>query len=155
MQQIGTNKGTLKALQNIHRAMLLGMVLFSAIVFFLNYSGNFSPALKEYDKILQVISILLALAGFSLGNFLFKKKILQLRQSANDLKTKQSAFYAASILQWALIEGPALFAVTCFLLVGNYAFLALAVALMLLFAVNAPTKIKIAMLLQMNEEEIS
>jgi hypothetical protein len=155
MQQAGANKGTLKALQIIHRAMLLGIVLFSAVAFFLNYSGNFSPALQEYDQVLQVISIVLAVTGFFLGNFFFKKKIFQLRQSADDLQTKQFAFYAASILQWALIEGPALFAVICFLLVGNYAFLALAIVLMLLFVVNAPTKIKMAMLLQMNEEEIN
>jgi len=42
-----------------------------------------------------------------------------------------------------------------FLLVGNYAFLALAVASMLLFAINAPAKIKLDMLLQMDEEEIN
>jgi hypothetical protein len=48
-----------------------------------------------------------------------------------------------------------LFAIICFLLVGNYAFLALAGALMILFAINTPTKIKMAMLLQINEEDIN
>jgi hypothetical protein len=155
MQVSDKNTGTLKALQIIHRAMLLGMILFAAIAFFLNYSGNFSPALQQYDQVLQVIAIALSLGGFFTGNALFKKKIFELRASGNDLDNKLSSYRSASLSQWALLEGPALFAIICFLLVGNYAFLALAGALMILFAINTPTKIKMAMLLQINEEDIN
>ena len=155
MLEPGNNKGTLKALQIIHRAMLLGMILFASIAFFLNYSGNFPPSLQQHDQVLQVITIVLSVGGFFIGNTLFKKKIFQLRESGNDLNDKLSSYRSASLLQWALLESPALFATICFLLVGNYAFLALAAALMLLFAINAPTKIKIAMLLQVSEDEIN
>jgi len=147
------NTGYLKALQIVHRAMLLGMILFAAISFFLSYTGNFPPSLQSYNEVFQVIAVLLSLAGFFLGNFLFKKKILSLRE-LNNLTSKLSGYRAASLIQWALLEAPALFAVICFLLVGNFAFLALAAALVLLFVINAPSKIKIAMLLQVREEDI-
>ncbi len=155
MKVTDNNTGTFKALQIIHRAMLLGMILFAAIAFFLNYSGNFPPALQQYDQVLQVIAIVLSIGGFFIGNALFKKKIFYLRESGVDLNNKLSGYRSASLLQWALLEGPALFTIICFLLVGNYAFLALAGALMILFAINTPTKIKMAMLLQISEEEIN
>jgi hypothetical protein len=145
--------GFFKGLQIMHRAMLSGMIVFAAIIFFLNYSGNFSPALASYNEVLQVAVVLLSLAGFFLGNFLFKKKIASVRELAV-LPYKLSVYRVASLIQWALLEVPALFAIVCFLLVGNYAFLALALALVLLFVIVGPSKIKIAMLLQVREEDI-
>ena len=155
MQEQTNNAGILKALQIIHKAMLLGMVLFATIAFFLNYSGNFPPSLQSYDKVLQVIAILLALSGFFIGNALFKKKIFQLRDSQESFENKLPVYRSACLVQWALLEAPALFSIIGFLLTGNYAFLALAGALVLLFVINTPTKIKMAMLLQVPEEEIN
>lgn len=153
--KVTDNTGTFKGMQIIHRAMLLGIILFAAIAFFLTYSGNFPPLLQQYDQGLQVAAIVLSLAGFFIGNALFKKKIFQIRSSSDSLSNKFSLYRSASLLQWALLEGPALFTIICFLLVGNYAFLALAGALMILFSINTPTKIKMAMLLQITEEEIN
>lgn len=36
-------QGTLKAMQILHRAMLLGLILFAAIAFFLVYTNRFLP----------------------------------------------------------------------------------------------------------------
>ena len=155
MQVPDKNTGTFRALQIIHRAMLLGLILFAAIAFFLNYSGNFPPALQPYDQILQVIAIVLSIGGFFIGSSLFKKKIFQLRASVENIDNKLSAYRSVSLVQWALLEVPALFAIICFLLTGNYAFLALAGPLLTLFAINAPAKIKISMLLQVSEDVIN
>jgi len=148
------NTGYFKALQIVHRAMLLGVILFATIACFLNYAGSFPPSLQSYNEALQVVAIIFSLSGFFIGNFLFKKKISGLRELNNDLPAKLSIYRSASFIQWALLEAPALFAIICFSLVGNYAFLALAAALVLLFVINAPSKIKIAMLLQVREEDI-
>ena len=155
MQNENVKRGELKSLQIIHRALLLGLVLFAAIAFYLNYSGNFITGLKSYDQPLQVIAITLSFGGFFIGSLLFKKKMQQLKDSSPELRVKLSTYRSAAIMQWALLEGPALFAIICFLLVGNYAFLALAVVFIILFAVTAPNKTKMMLLLQLTEEEIN
>jgi hypothetical protein len=155
MQVPDNNTGIFKSLQTVHRAMLLGIILFAIIAFYLNYAGSLTPALQQHDQALQVVAIVLSLSGFFIGNALFKKRIFQLRTFGGDMNNKLSTYRSVCLLQWILLEAPALFATICFLLVGNYAFLALAAALMILFAINVPTKIKMAMLLQIREEEIN
>ena len=155
MQNKNVKPEELKSLQIVHRALLLGLVLFAAIAFYLNYSGNFIAGLKSYDQPLQVIAITLSFGGFFIGSLLFKKKMQQLKDSSPELRVKLSTYRSAAIMQWALLEGPALFAIICFLLVGNYAFLALAVVFIILFAVTAPNKTKMMLLLQLTEEEIN
>jgi len=49
---------------------------------------------------------------------------------------------------------PCIFAVICFLLPDNYVLVALAVLLIVLFAMMSPTKLKIVFQLQLTEEEI-
>jgi hypothetical protein len=45
--------------------------------------------------------------------------------------------------------------IICFLLTGNYAFLTLAAVLILLFAMMAPSRVKIVFHLQLSETEIA
>lgn len=147
-------QNTLKSLQVLHKAMLLGQVLFAAVVLFLKYSGSFTSSFSHLDKTLQVFAVAISFAGFFIGSALFKKKVQQARDLSADIKTKAAAYRSASIIQWALLEAPCLFCIICFLLVGNYAFIALAAVLMFWFALNAPSKIKIMMLLRLSEEEM-
>jgi hypothetical protein len=146
--------GTLKGLQIIHKAMLLGQVVFAAVTFFLKYTESFPSTLNHLDKTLQVVAILLCFAGFFTGSSLFKKKLQEALAAFADTKTKAATYRSACIVQWALLEGPSLFCIICFLLVGNYAFLALSVALMLVFALTAPVKLKIMLQLQLSEDEM-
>jgi hypothetical protein len=69
------------------------------------------------------------------------------------VKEKFPAYRSASILQWAILDGPSLFCIICFFLTGNYAFLALSVVIMFLFTMTAPSKSKIILQLQINESE--
>lgn len=146
--------GVFKAMQLLHRALLLGQALFAMLAFYLVYSGKFEANLKNLDQVLQLIAILFSVAGFFGGSKLFKNKILEIRESAVSAKSKIDAYRIAAIIQWALLEGPSLFAIICFLITGNYAFLALSFALILVFAILAPTKIKISILLNIKEDDI-
>jgi Ni,Fe-hydrogenase I cytochrome b subunit len=146
--------GELKALLIIHRALLTGLLLFSIVAFYLVYSKTFADGFQELDKILQVIAIVLSAGGFYIGTVLFKKKLAEAKELQTGMP-KFAHYRAACILQWALIEGPCLFVIVSFLLTGNYAFLALAVVLMLLFTMMAPSKLKIAFQLQLSEQEIA
>jgi hypothetical protein len=147
-------QNTIKALQILHKAMLLGQILFAAVVLFLKFSGSFTFSLSCLDKTLQVFAVVISFAAFFIGSALFKKKVQQARDSALDVKIKADAYRSASVIQWALLEGASLFCIICFLLAGNYAFLALSAALLFWFALNGPSKIKIMLLLGLNEEEM-
>lgn len=150
------NKGNgLKALNIIHKAMLIGQIIFSGICFYLGYSGMEAAATEALDKILQVVAIAAAAAGFFIGTYLFKNKLTAIKSmETGSAAEKFNLYRAACILQWALLEGPSLFCIICFFLTGNYAFLVLAGTLIILFAMMAPTKTKVAFQTGLTEEEL-
>lgn len=139
--------GDFAALKIVHTAMLVGQVLFIAILFFMAYSKRITPLVPELDKPLQIIAVLLSAAGFFFGTNIFKKKLLAIRDEGADtaVAEKFTKYRAACIVQWAMIEGPCLFCCICFFVVGNYSSLALAIVLVLLFGLLAPVKIKAAL----------
>lgn len=145
----------LRGLIIIHKAMLIGQLIFAAVCFYLVYTKSVPTGdLEELDKILQVIAVVIAVAGFLIGTSVFKKKLLQAR-SLNTGNTSKFALYrSASIIQWAFIEGPAIFCLIGFFLTANYAFMALAATLMLLFTMMAPSKLKAAFQLGISEADL-
>lgn len=150
-----TKPGPLKALLTVHKAMLAAQLIFSAVAFYLVYSVSFYKNLQYPERTLQVLAIAFAAAGFYAGTFLFKKKLSAARESQADIREKFAIYQYACIVQWALIEVPCLFILLCFLLTGNYAFLALAIVLMLVFTMMAPSRLKLIFHLQLSEEEIA
>jgi hypothetical protein len=140
------NTNAFSAFKLVHRALLTGQVLFIGIMFYLVYSKSIVPPLAAQDKIFQVIAIIIAAAAFFAGNTVFKKRLAAIRDGAAiSVKEKFEKYRSACIVQWALLEGAALFCGICFLLTGNYAFLALAAVLILLFAMQVPDKAKMAL----------
>jgi len=142
-------------LQVIHGAMLAGMALLAAIATWLIISrGALGQADASFGKTLQVVVVLAAIGATAAGFTVFKKRI----QAIGPLETVQNkiaAYRAAAIIRWALVEFPTLLSLIAFLLTGNYAFLALGIALMLLFAVLRPAKLMIVYLLKLTEKEVS
>ena len=57
----------LSSLYIIHKAMLAGQVIFTAIIFYLLYSKNIQPAFVDQEKTLQVVSLLIAFVGIYAG----------------------------------------------------------------------------------------
>ena len=148
------NGSNIKALMVLHKALLLGQVIFAAVSFFLVYTKALVSSNEELDRVLQVAAIILAAAGFFAGTSVFKKRLLQIRDMQTDAKEKFSMYRAACIIQWALIEGPCLFTIIGFFITGNYAFIALAAVLILLFTMMMPSKAKIAFHLGLSEAEM-
>lgn len=146
--------GGIKSLNIIHKAMLMGQIIFAAICIYLVYSGIIKSFSSELDKLLQAIALSLAAAGLFGGRYYFKNKILQISDMQADVKVKFEAYRTACLLQWALLEAPALFSVICFFLTGNYAFIALALLLIVIFAIMVPLKSNIALQLQVSEAEL-
>lgn len=146
------DKNILRALSILHTAFVGGLIFFGGIVFFLVYTDAFPP-IKEVDKIMQVAVIIACAAGLYFSITLFKKKVLLIRESFETVDKKMDAFRAACLLQWALLDGPAIFTIIGFLLTGNYAFLVLAGIMIAFLYLLKPTKQKIILQLQLNEKE--
>src|SRR5438128_1659889 len=99
-------ENTLKILQFLHRMLLFGQILFAALAFFLVYTRNITSFLSHLDGTLQIVALIISLAGLLVGSSLFKKKVRQARESSGDIKTKTGSYRTASVIQWALLEGP-------------------------------------------------
>lgn len=141
-------------LRIIHLALLAGQLLFSGVVFYLVYAKIMLPSLQEQDKTFQLLAIAIAVIAYYSGNYLFKKKMSQLKENVNASITEKFVQYrTACLIQWALLEAATLFCGISFLLVGNYAFLALGGVLILWFALLAPNKTKIALQLGIGLDE--
>jgi hypothetical protein len=147
---------SIKKLGLVHKAMFFTQLLFAGVSFYLLYSGTMQPALdKPTEKILQVVALLFSAAGVFGGTFLLRKKILELREKTATVQQKFDQFKATAILQWAMLEGPALLCIVIFLLSGNYALLVLAGVLLIAFGMLAPTRAKVAFQLNLTDAEAS
>jgi hypothetical protein len=138
----------------IHTALLVGQIIFTAVMAFLVFQLK-NPIAAQLDKPLQVAAILIAAAGFFSGNAIFKKRLGFIQANTDwGLSQKFAAYRTASIIQWALLEAGTLFTVVCYFLVGNQSFLALAGMLIILFGLQMPSKAKLALQLYIHPDEL-
>ena len=128
----------LQVLNIIHKALMTGQILFASVCIYLIYSKSVLPMGEELDKVLQVAALIITAAGIFAGMTLFKKKLMQIREMQTGAKEKFDLYRSACIIQWALLEGPSIFCIICFFLTGNYAFLAVVLVVLFLFAMTAP-----------------
>ena len=137
--------GAFAVLKIIHNGMLAGQILFIGILFYLGYTKEKLPTLSDIDRILQIVAVAVSGIAFFGGSSFFKKKLaaIKLDEKAS-IKARLDKYKTAAIVQWAMLEAACLFCAASFFITGNYAFLALAFVLLLLFGMLAPVKSKIA-----------
>lgn len=149
------NATVFASLNMMHKAMLLGQVIFTAVMFFLVYKKMLEPVAAKHEKILQLIAIFFAAIVILLGNNLFKRKLALINQhSSLSSKSKLEMYRSAMFLYWGLAEAGSLVSGICLLLSGNYAFLALGAVLIVYFAMLIPVKTRIAAQLNLQTEEL-
>jgi hypothetical protein len=147
-------KGTLKTLQSLHMAMLSGQIAIAIVAMFLKYRNELPLLLSDKDHLLQLITLAVSFAGVFFGATIFKKRVAKAKELTGSINAKAKQFRCACIIQWASIEAPSLLSVICFMMVGNYAFIALTAGLMLWFALTGPSKMKTMLLLGLSETEM-
>ncbi|TWR31592.1 ATP synthase F0 subunit C [Mucilaginibacter pallidiroseus] len=139
----------LKTIQIIHLALLAGMVLYVAIVFFLKQS----TAVKfDKDDVFAFIVPVVAIMGAFASYFLFGKALPQAQRQPS-AQGKLVIYQTALIMRYAFLEGPALFATTVYFLTGNFLFLAIAIAIIAYFTTLRPTKEKLTNDLSLNYDD--
>ncbi len=147
------NTTTIKTMKILHRAMYVGPLFFSAAVTYLVASKSALDTLGISQDIMQVVAIALAVLAIVIGEKIFKNKIIQLKEIEGH-KIKLDLFRQASIIQWVLLEGAALFSLVGFFMSTNYAFLALALGLILYLIFLAPSAMKTNLLTGIPKEEL-
>ncbi len=145
-----------KALAVLHFSLFMGQIMFAVIAAYLIYSKSFYPVVTGEDLQVMIGSgimgfcVALVIAAF----IMFKKKVEKIRLDADDVPGKLSAYRAASIIRWAMLEAPVILAVISFLLTGRYSLLIVAAVLLLIFFYTKPSSFKVAQDLSISEEEV-
>lgn len=141
-----------KTLSIIHLGLLAGPFILG-VVAYLQTENPFLDYTNTEDVFIYVVPIF-ALSGIFVGNLLFKQMMTSAMKT-DGLRTKLARFQTASLIKYALIEGPALLGAVAFLNTGNLTYLYIAGVLILFLYLLRPTKEKIELGLQLKGEEKS
>jgi hypothetical protein len=144
----------LKSLRLIHRVLLISQLFFAGIFFSLIYFNEQIPLHPEWDRMLQLLALAIAFVAYVVGGkYIFNKRINAARQLGN-IQEKFSLFRSASLIQYILITMASLVASFSFYLTGNLAFIIMSLVLIFIFAILAPSSLKVSVLLREREEDI-
>jgi F0F1-type ATP synthase membrane subunit c/vacuolar-type H+-ATPase subunit K len=139
----------------LHAALISGQVIFGLVALFMNSNQNgASQELADISKTFQFVVPIAVIGGLFSSEIFFRARLKAILQKA-DLKEKLIDYRAASIVKFALLEGPALFALVVYLVTGNPFFLGVAGFVILLFLFNRPTKFRVANDLQLEANQIA
>jgi len=102
-----------KSLKILHAALILGALSTLTIFLFL-----LEPSSNQENRILLIVPPVILIFGLMASQFMFKKTLSALKRE-DDLMTKFTTFRSASVLRFALVEGPTLINVVFTFLTGN------------------------------------
>ena len=142
-------KTYLKILTIIHTALCAGLMLCAIFVYYRN--GNFTASMNQQDIFIYIVPIVAA-AGYFLSQLVFKKQIESI-SSEEKLSTKLEKYQIASLIKYALLEGPGFLALMAYFWSGNALYLVIAIALIVYLFVQRPTVEKIKKQLPLTSEE--
>ena len=134
-----TPKVFFQSLNVIYLGLLSGMILLPIFFFFIVESKNFN---FDLGNILLVILLLLAIAGVFVSNILYTKSVAKI-ENGDSLKEKLQKIQGAMIVKYFAVELPALIGAVLFMRDGNYVYLIVTSALILVFITLKPNKERI------------
>lgn len=138
----------------IHAALLMGQVIFIAVSFFLINSGSF--VLDEGSEDLRGIFIfivpMIVISAIAAAMIIPKSRLTAMREKSN-LREKLNDYLSNTIIKFALMEGPSLFAIVAYLLTGDILFLGLSAVVIVVFILERPSKQRLYMDLALSPEE--
>jgi small-conductance mechanosensitive channel len=137
-----TSKEYFKVLSIIHAALFTGVLCFAGLAIFITQVSPMILSGELFRRMLQIIIPLFAIVSIVTGAGLFKKKIQPMRELGS-LSDKLIAYRGLLIMFYALLEAPALLAITGYLLTGNYLFLAVVAFVFFLFVLHKPSSGKV------------
>lgn len=130
----------IKSLQMIHGALLTGQILFCGLAFYLTYNGIVTPIVVPEQTAWIIES---ALVGFCivlayLSFPVYKNKVRALQQSSGTAAQKLTAYRAANIIRWAMMEAPVLLLLVYGMFTGQKMTMIFIAIILLLFILSRP-----------------
>lgn len=147
-----TSKEYFNGLTIIHAALLIGQVLFACVAYYLNSNEPFSNNSRGLNDVFQIVAPIFVVGGIMGSTFLTIAQLKSIKERTT-LPEKLGSYRAVHIVKLALLEGPSLFAIVCYLLTANYLFLGLAGLIIVIFLINWPTRDKVAKDLELNQTD--
>lgn len=137
---LNINPGSfLRTLSIIHSILFMGLVVFVVWAYYQN--PRYSATMNGNDIYTYAVPIFAAF-GYFVSQLLFGKQLQKIRREEAIAK-KFSKYRVALLIKYALIEGPALFALIAYHVNGNAMFLVIALALIAYFYIQKPTRNKL------------
>ncbi|WP_430894693.1 MULTISPECIES: hypothetical protein [unclassified Paraflavitalea] len=144
----------IKPIALLHKGLMLVFSLVLAGGLFLVNGKIMLPILSEQqDRLFQVIAVALSGAFLFIGFKLFNKTVLKIRNSDASDGQKIMQYRAASIVWYAMIEGPGLFAMVCYIITGNIAFFILALVHLFVLFLFMPKAQVLSLLLNLKNQQ--
>ncbi len=138
------NQGDIRTLTIMHLALLVGQILFAAVIFFVVYTTKPIGALQQYSDQLLLACIVFCAAGYGVANLIFKRKLRQLNAMQGDASQKMNSYRAINILRWGIIQSTIIFTTIVYFMAINKNLLILIIIMIILFAILRPSREKIA-----------
>ena len=138
-----------KGLNLIFLAMMVGQILFAGIAYFISLDKTDENDL--YSIMIMVVPMV-AISGFIGGRFLFQQQMQGISKNAA-LVEKMDKYRTASIIRFALMEGPAFLAIIGLIMTGQMVFLGIAALIIAFFYTLRPTRDKAIKELGLNMTE--
>lgn len=135
-----TPKSFLRTTSIIHFALVAGVLIFGFVMF--SITENQKLDLSYTGDVMFFIVPIMAIAGIFVGNYLYENTIKEL-VSKNTLREKLGGFQTASVIKYALLEGPALLGLVAFMNEENQYFLIISILLVGWLIMQRPTRDKI------------
>ncbi len=135
-------KLTLRSIQIVHLALIIGVTLFMVISFVNN--ANRLALLPDDETHMTLVYVACGMAVLSvIVSSALYNNLLGKIDTSSPLSQKLPQYFSASITRWALLEGAALFNVVVFLLSGSLLNVGLAILLLALMGNLRPSRQKV------------
>lgn len=141
----------LRTFSIIHMAMTIGMIGFAVVAFVMTQEDQFFYIPDMRDTFTLPVPLAIGV-GITAGNYMFQK-FMNAQSADKTLQQKISILLSASIIRFALIEGPVLFATVVFLMSSNLFFMVFAGIGVLYFLTLKPKNEKIGDQLELTHDE--
>jgi hypothetical protein len=105
----------MKRLQTVYKALLMGQVLFAGLAVFIRMQGAITNVTEDISRVLQVVAVVFAFSSVWAGMSLYRKRIAALKAESVTAVQKISGYTSASLIKWAMTEGPCLFCIVGYL----------------------------------------
>ena len=148
-------KSNFKAIRILCLALIVGASVFAVIIVVLNLaSGPVMPDEGQAYKtvflsVVAVVTLLCVWRAFRIYN----KGITAIKNSPASLNDKLNQYRSVIVIYMALCEGPALFSIIIFFLIGDYIVLGVTGAMILAMLFRMPQRRKMTIELELNFQE--